>query len=204
MTRFTLGMVWCLAGAVAAFSRALDAQRAPVRISLASSEAEQQGRAQLERILAKWDLSQWLFTRDVQVQMNTIPHSHPILTVNTNYLGNDTAQVATFIHEQLHWFFDRDSASTDSAIAELRKVFPNAPSGGPQGARDQYSSYLHLLVCMLEYEGMRRIFNEDVAQRTTRSWRHYTWIYQQVLEKPDVIRKVLRTYRLEAPDARTG
>jgi hypothetical protein len=85
---------------------------------------------------------------------------------------------------------------------ELRRLFPDAPSGPSQGARDQYSTYLHLLVCMLEYDGVRRLFGDDVARRTVQGWRHYAWIYRQVLDQPQKIRRVLAAHRLDDPDAR--
>ena len=55
-----------------------------LEIRLASGTAlEQRGRVQLERLLATHDLSRWLFTRTVQIQSRVIPHSHPVLTLNT-------------------------------------------------------------------------------------------------------------------------
>ena len=205
MLRRSICMVGMLFGVVALPTAALAQRNQPtLQVSLAAgTAAEQQGREQLNRILATWDLSPWLFTRVVRIESNVIPHSHPVLTVNTTYLGNDTAQIATFVHEQLHWFFVDRKAATDSAIAELERLFPNAPDGPPDGARDRYSTYLHLLVCLLEYEAVRSIFDEGVARRTISMWRHYPWVYRQVLERPERIRRVLRAYGLDAPDART-
>lgn len=179
-------------------------RRAPaVRVSLSADTPEEtRARAQLERILVAWDLSPWLFTREARVDARAIPHSHPVLTVNARYLGNDTAQVATFVHEQLHWFFVDHRAATDSAIARLEREFPDAPSEPPEGARDRYSTYLHLMVCLHEYDAVRALFGEDVARRTLQSWRHYRWVYRQVLERPEPIRHTMREFGLDAPDAR--
>lgn len=44
--------------------------------------------------------------------------------------------------------------------------------------------------------------DEDVADRTLRSWRHYPWVYRQVLENPDPIRAALRRFGIDDPDAR--
>lgn len=176
-----------------------------IRIELGNDTAiEREGREQLVRILSTWDLSRWLFTRTIRVEAEVIPNSHPVLTVNTRYLSNDTAQVATFLHEQIHWFFVQHRAATDSAIADLQNMYPDAPDGPPDGARDRYSTYLHLLVCLLEFDAVRDLFDEDVARRTLRGWRHYSWIYREVLENPAPNRDVLRRYRLDSPDARMG
>jgi hypothetical protein len=174
-----------------------------VTIELASNTAlEQRGREQLERLLRTYDLSPWLFTRAVRIESHVIPHSHPVLTVNTRYLENDTAQVATFVHEQLHWFLVQREAATDSAIAELRRMYPKVPNQPPDGAKDEESTYLHLLVCTLELEGTARIFGEAAARRALEAWKHYTWVYRQVLDRTDALRRVLRSHGLVVdPDA---
>ncbi|HSA57595.1 MAG TPA: hypothetical protein VLE53_17915 [Gemmatimonadaceae bacterium] len=164
---------------------------------------EIRGQNQLERILRAWNLERWLFTRTARIQSRVIPHSHPVLTLNTQYIDNDTAQVATFIHEQLHWFLNSKPAARDSALADLRRLYPRAPAGPAEGgARDAYSTYLHLLVCMLEFESVRALFDEDTARRVLGGWQHYGWIYREVLERPEPIRRVLRARGLDTPDAR--
>ena len=174
-----------------------------VRITLAAGTTEeQQARDQLLRILSTWDLSRWFFTREARIDARAIPHSHPVLTLNARYVANDTAQIATFVHEQLHWHLVQHRASTDAAIAELERAFPGAPHGPPQGARDRQSTYLHLLVCLLEYDALRAIFDEDVARRTLEGWRHYPWVYRQVLDRAGAIRPVLERHGLATPDAR--
>lgn len=183
------------------------AQQRDASISIAlsaNSPDETEARVQLRRILDSWDVTPWMFTRELRIDARAIPHSHPVLTVNTRYLRNDTAQVATFVHEQLHWFLERHRAATDSAIADLKSVFPDAPSGPPAGARDQYSTYLHLLVCLLEYDALVSLVGKDAADRTLRSWTHYSWVYKQVLERPALIRPTLKKYGLDSPDARAS
>ncbi len=177
------------------------AQSAPgagLRIELASSTPlEQRAREQLQRLLGTYDLRPWLFTRTVRIESRVIPHSHPVLTLNTRYLDNDTAQVATFLHEQLHWFLTARPEATDSAISDLRQEYPAVPSAPPEGARDEESTYLHLLVCALELEAVGRVFGEPVARRTVEGWRHYTWVYREVLERPEPVRRILRARGLE-------
>ena len=152
-------------------------------VSTASGTAlEERGREQLLRLVATYDVDRWLFTRTVRIQSRAIPHSHPVLTLNTQYLANDTAQLATFLHEQFHWYV---SARPDTAVralrAELRRLYPDAPDRGPAGARDLESTYLHLIVCTLEYEATAAVFGRDVARRTLEGWTHYTWVYRTVL-----------------------
>ena len=174
-----------------------------VEISLASGTAlEQRGREQLERILAKWDLSRWLFTQTVQIQSRVIPHSHPVLTLNTQYVDddNDTRQLATFLHEQLHWFLADDKPN--AAIADLERLYPKVPESLPQGANGRRSTYLHLLVCTLEFDALRSLLGEETTRKIFSGYDHYTWVYKEVLQRPEPIRKVLRAHRFDKPDAR--
>jgi hypothetical protein len=39
--------------------------------------------------------------------------------------------------------------------------------------------------------------------RALGGWRHYTWVYGEVLERPHPIRQIVRKYRPDSPDART-
>ncbi|NJM35541.1 MAG: bifunctional phosphoribosylaminoimidazolecarboxamide formyltransferase/IMP cyclohydrolase [Rhodomicrobium sp.] len=58
-----------------------------------------------------------LTKRAVRIQSRVIPHSHPVLTLNTQYVEDDTAQTATFLHEQFHWFLGERRSAVDAAIA---------------------------------------------------------------------------------------
>jgi hypothetical protein len=183
-----------------AHTRAQNARPA-IEIKLATgTPLEQRGREQLERILAKWDLSRWLFTRTVQIQSRVIPHSHPVLTLNTQYVDDDTRQLATFLHEQLHWFLADDRPN--GAIAALERLYPKVPESLPEGANGRRSTYLHLLVCTLEFDAVRSLLGEEAARKMLNAYDHYTWVYKEVLERPEPIRKVLRAHGFDAPDAR--
>jgi hypothetical protein len=174
-----------------------------IEIQTANATAvEQQAREQLERILRTWNLKRWLFTRKVRIEARTIPHSHPVLTLSAEDLPSDTAQLATFIHEQLHWFVNTKPAARDSVVAELMRMFPEAP-GGPRtgGARDRRSTYLHLIICQLEYDSVRELVGDEVARRVIGGYSHYPWIYREVLQRPDGLRRVIRKYGLDRPDA---
>jgi hypothetical protein len=176
---------------------------AAVDIRLAAgTELEQRGREQLERILTKWDLSRWLFTRTVQIQSRVIPHSHPVLTLNTQYVDDedDTRQLATLLHEQLHWFLTGDTPH--AAIADLERLYPTVPESLPEGANGRRSTYLHLLVCLLEFDAVRELLGDESARKVLAGFGYYTWVYREVLERPEPIRKILRAHGFDAPDAR--
>jgi hypothetical protein len=157
---------------------------------------EQRGREQLLQILKTYDLEKWLFTRTVVIQSRVIPHSHPVLTLNTRYVDDNLAQLATFLHEQLHWFITDHvpEAATEAAIHELRRLFPQVPTTPPEGARGERSTYLHLIVCYLELEALSEITGVETAREKLATSDHYTWVYSKVLADTNRIRELVQRH----------
>jgi hypothetical protein len=174
-----------------------------VEIRLKNNDArEQQTKLQLERLLANYDLSRWMFTRTLLIESDVIPHSHPVLTLSTRHLKDDELLLSTFVHEQLHWFLVQRDKDTESALKEVRAMFPKVPVGGAEGgARDMQSTYLHLLVCSLEYMAVRELLGELRTKQVMEFWSgdHYNWIYKTVLERNRDIAKILFKYNLTPP-----
>ena len=161
---------------------------APLRIRLVNgSDDERRTKEQLERLLAAHDVERWLFTREVLIDEKArIPHSHPVLTLNAR-LEDDAVQLATFLHEQFHWFVLEDQKRLAATTDAFRELFPEVPTGRA-GARDERSTYLHLVICDLELQAMTRLVGEEKARAVLEGWSHYTWIYEQVLANPEVRR----------------
>ncbi|HEV2859922.1 MAG TPA: hypothetical protein VGX48_02825 [Pyrinomonadaceae bacterium] len=170
-----------------------------IDISLAHGSAEEaQTKAQLQRLLGAYDLSKWIFTRSVVIDERAIPHSHPTLTLSARHLKDDELLLSTFVHEQLHWLLDQREKETEAAIKELRAMFPKIPVGYPEGARDERSNYMHLLVIYLEYRADRELLGELKARQVMEFWSkdHYTWIFRTVLERPRDIGEIALKHRL--------
>ena len=167
---------------------------------------EQRGRDQLRRLLRTYDLHKWLFTRNVLIQSGVIPHSHPVLPLNTRYLDDDTAQLATFVHEQIHWFLTDQvgHARTNAAVSELRGLYPQAPTAPPEGARDAWSTYLHLIVCTLELQALTELLGEPSARQQVARWTHYTWVYRTVLTDTEKIADLVRRHGIIVPERESG
>lgn len=167
-----------------------------LQISLKNNtDKELQSKNQLERILNKYNLSKWLFTKKVLIDEKTsIPHSHPVLTLNTSPT-DDFGLLATFVHEQIHWFEESKPQQRDRAIEELKTIYPDAPGGPPEGARDKYSTYLHLMVCYLEYEAMIELVGKEKAIEVIKSKHYYRWIYRTVLSDGPKIKAVLDKHK---------
>ena len=159
---------------------------------------EAQTREQLRRLLTTYDVSPWIYTKSIVIDERAIPFSHPVLTLHTRHIKDDELLLSTFVHEQFHWWLAGRSEATEQAITDLRKLFPSVPAGGTAGARDEYSTYLHLLVCYLEQQADVRLLGELRTKQIMEFWAtdHYTWVYQTVLGRGREIGQIVRERKL--------
>ena len=167
------------------------------------SKQEEQTKAQLQRLFKTYDVAKWVFTKAVLIDEKSIPHSHPVLTLNTRHSRDDELLLSTFVHEQSHWFLTQNHKNTEEAKKELRVLFPKVPVSFPEGATDEDSTYLHLIVIYLEYRADRELLGELKARQVMDFWAsdHYTWIYKTVLERTRDIGNIVFKHKL-VPAAR--
>ena len=136
-----------------------------------------------------YDLDSFLFTKKVKIESRVIPHSHPVLTLNTRNAENPNKLLSVFLHEQLHWWLNKNSSNTLLAIKELKKKFPKAPVTRSLGAD---STHLHLIVCYLELAALNHYLGKKDGRETVydimKRDKIYPWIYYQVLFRGKRIR----------------
>jgi hypothetical protein len=175
-----------------------------IEIKLAhDSKVEARTKDQLNRLLQQYPLAPWYFTRAILIDEKAIPHSHPVLTLHTRHLKDDDLLLSTFVHEQIHWFLDQHQDETKAAEEELKALFPKLPVGFPDGAQDEESNYLHLLVNLLEWRSDKELLGELRARQIMEFWAHdhYRVLYQTVLGHGDEIGNIIMKHHLELPDA---
>jgi hypothetical protein len=173
-----------------------------IEVSLKNnSKDEERTRVQLQRLLQTYDVAKWTFTKSVVIDEKAIPHSHPVLTLSARHVRDDELLLSTYVHEQIHWFLTQNSKSTEAAKKELRAMFPKVPVAFPEGASDEESTYLHLIVIYLEYRADRELLGELRARQVMEFWAndHYTWIYRTVLERARDIGAVAFKHKLVPP-----
>jgi monoamine oxidase len=192
---------FCVLALLASAPAAIQAiQKTPLTITLKNGSAsEAETKAQLEKFLAQYDLSRWIVTREIVIDEKTgIPHSHPVLTLNTNYTGRELLLLSTFLHEELHWFANAHAEDRDQAVAELEELFPDLPTQPPDGSRGRFSSYQHVLVCYLEFSALKDLVGAEKAREVIEFWagHHYRAIYRLVLDQPERLRAVVEKHNL--------
>jgi hypothetical protein len=180
-------------------SLAVAAATPPLRIHLQNASAkEKAAEQQLRRLAAQHDLGPWIQTTDLVIEQGAIPHSHPVLTLNTRHLDDDGLLVSTFIHEQAHWWLASHERETIAAVAELKSRYPTLPVGYPDGADSLLASYEHLLVISLELDGLDKVLGQAEEQRILHAWEgdHYRALYRLVAKDRAAIREIVRRHGL--------
>ena len=172
-----------------------------VTIETASNHPDELAAAEsVSRLIEKYELATWMFTQRILIDRETrIPHSHPVLTLGAGDTDDETAMLSTLVHEQIHWFVIEDQKALGAAIGELRTLYPDAPDGPPEGARDEQSTYLHLVVCALEYIALEAKIGREAAEKSLLSRHYYTWVFRTVVEDRVALREILERNEIVLP-----
>ncbi len=153
--------------------------------------------AQLDRLASEYDLSRWVRSPRVVIEKQVIPHSDPVVTLNTLYEGDDDGLLAAFLHEQGHRFFSEHRPAAIAAATQLSARYPDAP-GRPEdgGARSQGSTWMHLLICLYESDALHDVLGAERAEAVLARRPVYRWVYARVAEDEAEIRAVLAEHGL--------
>ena len=155
---------------------------APVRFKLfVENEETLATKRLLESFFEKYDLSPYLFTKTVKIKPNVIPHSHPMLTLNTFWNKSPNHLLSTFLHEQIHWYINWHQRAYSQVHRSLIKWYPDIPHDKRLTASNGFSTYLHLVICWLEFQGLKKYIGYSQAQETFHTFPHYKWIFGQVV-----------------------
>ena len=148
------------------------------------SEAERDTRDLLVQLGSRYDLKPYLFTRAVLIDEQSLPHSHPVLTIHARHRKDPELLLSTFLHEEAHWFVTAHYKKVSEAIRDLRILFPVIPLGGLDGSSDEEANYVHLIVIYLEYRADREYLGELRSREIMNFWSedHYRWLYKAVLD----------------------
>lgn len=171
-------------------------QSADLQIELVHNDArEEQTKEQLLRLISTYELDRWLFTKRVNIDSDfrTVPHSHPVLTLNTRHLKDDELLLATFIHEQFHWYIGAHPAK-EVVLERVKEMYPEPVVGFPGGSGGEVDTYYHIIICYLEYRGLKQLLGELKAYQVITFWEqdHYWWIYKTVLEDQRQLESLVR------------
>ncbi len=170
----------------------------PFRIDIDLDHAEREAqriRDWLAALRKRHDLSRFEYTRLVQIVPAGPTHSHPILTLGTRFSETEDLLLATYLHEQMHWYLWRLGGPDHDPVApffdELVRRYPKAPTRLPEGARSYEQTYVHLVVCWLEIAAVTELIGRERAEALADTQWGYRWIYRTVLQDWDALGQLL-------------
>lgn len=104
--------------------------------------------------------------------------------------------LASYVHEQLHWFALAPMRSLERIYEEeLLHRYPDVPVELPEGAGTGDSTYLHLFVCWWEVQALRELFGEVKARQVVNVLIErgvYRWVYRIIRDQEEQLDRVFR------------
>jgi len=162
-----------------------------------NSSGEQKRKEQIERLAEQYDMSRYTITRDIVVDEKAINHSSPVLTQNLRFLDNDDRALSAYVHEQAHWLLmEHHRLQIRDMLAELLRLFPNIDTSPPYGDGNVGTSYIHLVVLMLEWQALENLIGTERAQAVMEFKRqdHYKALYATVMDQRKQMENFLKRY----------
>ena len=172
-----------------------------LEITLAhGNQLEQKRKEQIERVAAQYDLEKYTITRNIVIDQQAMNHSAPVLTLNLRFLNNDDRALSAYVHEQAHWvLMKRHRGEVREMLPELKRMFPNLQIAVPEGDGNQGTSYIHLVVLMLEWQAMEDLTGAENSRAVMEFKRldHYKALYAAVMENRTQMEKFLKRYSVK-------
>ncbi|MCK1492118.1 hypothetical protein IVB14_17250 [Bradyrhizobium sp. 180] len=174
----------------------VDHFRYSIDLTMAQARAEKIVEC-VKRLREQHDVRRFEYTDHLRVAPTEIPHSHPVLTLNTA-LCDPEAILCEYLHEQMHWYLVGLDCAGETApvITQLKQRYPDTPVGFPEGANNEYSTYLHLLVNWLEIEATSRFIDRERVIKIVSQKHYYRWIYRTVLRDWHELEEIFRTHAI--------
>ncbi|MEQ1648007.1 MAG: hypothetical protein ABL898_05415 [Hyphomicrobiaceae bacterium] len=177
--------------------KSLSRAESDFRIDIDLDEAERAAarvREWLMSLRQRHDLARFEYTRHVIIVPAGKTYSHPILTLGTRFAETEDHLLATYLHEQMHWYLWRlggpDYDPVTPFFDELVRRYPKAPTRLPEGARNYEQTYIHLVVCWLELKAVSELIGWERAAALAETNYGYRWIYRTVIRDFDALEKL--------------
>jgi endonuclease/exonuclease/phosphatase (EEP) superfamily protein YafD len=165
-----------------------------------NSRPEHLRMGQIRRLAAKYDLKKYTITRDIVIDETAINHSYPVLTMNLRFGDNDDRVLSIYVHEQAHWVLgERHRRQWREMLLDLRQMYPNLRIEPPHGDGKEGSSYMHLVVIMLEWQALEELIGAGRARDVLKFKReqNYKDLFTTVMNNRDQMEKFLKRYEVK-------
>jgi len=134
----------------------------------------------IKEICQKYDLP--LFTKEIVIEKGVVPHSHPILTLNTR-VKDKRSLLATLVHEQFHWYA-QNHPKYNECVSYLKSKYEDDGEHNKSGTYPN-SYWEHIIVC----------FNTRNYLKSFLSSEDLEWIYEQWQPYPALENLIVQRYK---------
>lgn len=133
------------------------------------------------------------FTELVLVEEKVIPHSHPVLTLNTR--SKDKLDILkTLVHEQFHWYVSNHSKYNE-CIALLKTRYVDDGEHNKSGKHPN-SYWEHIIVCFNTRNHLAKILTPEEIEYVYSLWQAYPTLEQSIATNYDEYKKVLEDFEI--------
>lgn len=165
--------------------------RIDIDLDRAQAEADRI-RSWLRAMRVRYDLARFEYTLHVRIVPAGPTFSHPILTLGTRFTETEDQLLATYLHEQMHWYLHLlggpDHDPIEPVFDELVRRYPAAPIRLPDGGRNFEQTYVHLVVNWLELEATAQFIGWERTAALADTQYGYRWIYKTVIRDREDLR----------------
>lgn len=134
-----------------------------------------------------------VYTHNVIVEKGAIPHSHPILTLNTR-TRNPLLILHVLIHEQFHWFTSEHPKHKECIECFKNKYRDNEECDSLGNNKDSF--WEHLIVCFNTRDYLKTIVIDKELTYIYSQWQAYPKTEQLVIDNYETIQEDLAKYDL--------
>lgn len=145
----------------------------------------------LESLIKKYKVPE--FTYEIIVEKGVIPHSHPVLTMNTRK-QSDINALEILIHEQFHWY-SSNHPNQKKCIEYLKTKYKDDGEHNKSGKYpDSYWS--HIIVCFNTRNWLKKILSEEEIESIHKEWSGYKTLEEKITDNFDHIKSELEQFEM--------
>jgi len=131
----------------------------------------------LREIISNYSVPE--FTEEILVRDGAIPHSHPILTLNTRQ-SDKLGLLQTLVHEQFHWYV-QTRPKYKECVAHLKDIYQDDGEHNKSGNYPN-SYWEHIIVCFNTRFYLQKIISDTELKEIYSQWQPYPTLEKYVEE----------------------
>jgi len=145
----------------------------------------------IKEICQDYDLP--LFTKEVIIEKGVIPHSHPVLTLNTR-AKDKRSLLATLVHEQFHWYV-QNHPKYNECISHLKSKYEDDGEHNKSGKYPN-SYWEHVIVGFNTRNYLKSILSSEDVEWVYEQWQPYPTLEKLIVYQYKEIRGDLEKFNI--------